>query len=65
MADQEFLASFAVKIDESGVSRLQQIRCWRRNCTIPRMVLAEDLTGRDGIEKSTGGPLRENCFPEQ
>ena len=25
MADQEFLASFAVEIDESGVSRLQQV----------------------------------------
>ena len=26
MASQEFLASFAVEIDESGVSRLQQVR---------------------------------------
>ena len=26
MADQEFLASFAVKIDEAGVSRLQAER---------------------------------------
>ena len=26
MADQEFLASFGVDVDESGVSRLQQIR---------------------------------------
>ena len=25
MADQEFLASFGVDVDESGVSRLQQI----------------------------------------
>ena len=25
MASQEFLASFAVEIDESGVSRLQQV----------------------------------------
>ena len=25
MADQEFLASFAVEIDESGVSRLQAV----------------------------------------
>ena len=31
MADQEFLASFAVEIDESGVSRLQAVPEENRN----------------------------------
>ena len=38
MADQEFLASFAVEIDEAGVIRLQQVLEENRK-------LAEDLAG--------------------
>ena len=36
MADQEFLASFAVEVDEAGVSRLQSVLSENRN-------LAEEL----------------------
>ena len=51
MADQQFLASFGVDIDESGVSRLQKI-------------LAENRTLADSLSASFEEPVRRVCRPE-
>ncbi|MBQ6514138.1 MAG: hypothetical protein IJI09_05380 [Clostridia bacterium] len=47
MASQEFLASFAVEIDEGGVSRLQKApdRTWDRTATnVTYTLLATTIT---------------------
>ena len=52
MADQQFLASFGVDIDESGVSRLQKILS--ENRTLPDSLPADANTSRPSARTSTG-----------
>ena len=66
MADQEFLASFGVDIDETGVSRLQQI-------LTENQTLAKSLSDRtvsplppkaSGCSGSRSRRTCRRCFPE-
>ena len=52
MADQQFLASFGVDIDESCVSRLQQILA--ENRTLTDSPSADATTPRPSARTSTG-----------
>ena len=52
MADQQFLASFGVDIDESGVSRLQKILV--ENRTLADSLPADATTRRPSARTSTG-----------
>ena len=52
MADQQFLASFGVDIDESGVSRLQKILA--ENRTLADSLPADATTPRLSARTSTG-----------
>ena len=52
MADQQFLVSFGVDIDESGVSRLQKILA--ENRTLADSQPADATTPRPGARTSTG-----------
>ena len=56
MADQEFLASFAVEIDEGGVSRLQEILSQNRE-------LAEGLAEAFSLSSGTGPTPWTTCWP--
>ena len=51
MADQQFLASFGVDIDESGVSRLQKILA--ENRTLADSLPADANTSRPSARTST------------
>ena len=52
MADQQFLASFGVDIDESGVSHLQKILA--ENRTLADSLPADATTPRPSARTSTG-----------
>jgi hypothetical protein len=52
VADQQFLASFGVDIDESGVSRLQKILAENRTLADSRP--ADANTSRPSARTSTG-----------
>ena len=52
MADQQFLASFGVDIDESGVTRLQKILS--ENRTLAESLPADATTPRPSARTSTG-----------
>ena len=52
MADQQFLASFGVDIDESSVSRLQKIMA--ENRTLAESLSADVTTPRPSARTSTG-----------
>ena len=59
-ADQEFLASFAAAIDESGVSRLQQVP--EENRDLPEEAASAFRTGVFGSTSSGTGPVpRTTC----